>query len=195
MSELPPDALPRLAPSTTPPTRDELEEGLRLLLHHDLEARLVQADLHATVKALVDTLLAAGAVVPEELERRRQRLLDHETARLKAHPTVKLAPAVDKYALDELPDIDCAALIPICKARCCKLTVCLSAQDLDERVMVWDYGKPYQIRKRSDGYCVHSEPASRRCGVYQQRPAICRSYDCRNDRRIWLDFERKIPVE
>jgi Fe-S-cluster containining protein len=90
--------------------------------------------------------------------------------------------------------IDCQARIPLCKGRCCKLSFPLTFQDLDEGVVKWEYSRPYQIRKRADAYCVHSDEATRGCQVYDQRPAVCRSYDCRNDRRIWTDFEKRIPA-
>jgi hypothetical protein len=174
--------------------REEVDDGLRYLLHQLTEQRLVQADVSATLKALVEALISGGALHPEEYERRRQRALDAATNRLQERPLVKLGAAVDKYA-QEAPQLDCAAIFPICQARCCKFNVYLSAQDLDERVIQWDYGKPYQIRKRDDNYCVHSERDTGRCGVYRQRPAICRTYDCRNDKRIWVDFEKRILQE
>ena len=31
------------------------------------------------------------------------------------------------------------------------------------------------------------------CTIYERRPGLCRTYDCRGDTRIWLDFERRIP--
>jgi hypothetical protein len=173
--------------------RDDLEEALRFLNHNAQAARLTHADIVATLSALVDTLVARGVVAPAELERRRQQALDAQKLALEENPEVRLGPAVDKYALDDVPEIDCASIIPICKARCCTFAVHCSAQDLDEHVVQWDYARPYRIRKRDDGYCVHSEPDSGRCGVYQRRPAVCRTYDCRNDKRIWVDFEKRIP--
>jgi Fe-S-cluster containining protein len=175
--------------------RYEVEDALRFMMHQFTDDKLVHADLNATLKALIDTLIETGALRPEPFERRRQRNLDAATTRLVERPLVKLDRTVDKYALTALPDIDCAALIPLCKARCCKLTVCLSRQDLDEREIVWDYGKPYQIRKKEDAYCWHSQPETRGCGVYQRRPAVCRTYDCRGDHRIWKDFENRIPQD
>jgi hypothetical protein len=81
----------------------------------------------------------------------------------------------------------------VCKARCCTLAFALSSADLDEGVIRWDYGQPYQIRQRaSDGYCVHNDPDSHGCTVHAQRPAVCRRYDCRDDPRIWADYERRI---
>jgi hypothetical protein len=175
-------------------SRDDVEDGLRNLLRNLIETRLVQADLGATLKALVETLIASGALEPERFERRRKQTLDTAVERLHTRPAVQFGEAVDKYALEDLPQIDCAERLPICQARCCKFTVCLSAQDLDDKVFNWDYAKPYQIRKKEDGYCAHSEAETHRCSVYGHRPATCRTYDCRNDRRIWIDFERRIPA-
>jgi Fe-S-cluster containining protein len=194
-SPLPPDAIAATAPSSEPPTRADVEAALRFLNHHTTEARLEQAELTASLRALVDTLVSVGAMPHAEFERRRQRNLDSAARAIQEQPAVKLGPAVDKYAVGPLPDVDCAALMPLCKARCCTLTVWCSAQDLDERVVQWDYARPYQIRKRDDGYCVHSEHDSRRCTIYAQRPAVCRTYDCRQDRRIWQDFDRRIPAD
>jgi Fe-S-cluster containining protein len=32
------------------------------------------------------------------------------------------------------------------------------------------------------------------CTIYERRPGACRAYDCRNDRRVWLDFEARVPA-
>ncbi|HXU69696.1 MAG TPA: YkgJ family cysteine cluster protein [Polyangia bacterium] len=175
--------------------RSELEEALRFLNHTLVERRLESADVAATLTALVQTLVAHGVLPPAEYERRRQRALDAQKLLLEEEPpAVKLGEAVDKYAV-KMSEIDCASIIPICKARCCTLTVFCSAQDLDERVVQWDYSRPYRLRKRDDGYCVHSEPDTRRCGIYERRPAICRTYDCRDDKRIWRDFDKRILAD
>ena len=59
--------------------------------------------------------------------------------------------------------------------------------------MRWDLGHPYMIAQGGDdGYCTHQDRSDRSCGVHQQRPVPCRGYDCRKDRRIWLDFEKRI---
>ncbi|HEX9105483.1 MAG TPA: YkgJ family cysteine cluster protein, partial [Polyangia bacterium] len=62
-------------------------------------------------------------------------------------------------------------------------------------VVQWDYARPYRLRKREDHYCAHSEPETRRCNIYDQRPAVCRTYDCRDDKRIWVDFDKRILQE
>src|SRR5690606_2972362 len=98
----------------------------------------------------------------------------------------------DKYALGDIPRIDCEARLPLCRARCCRLPFALSRQDLDEGVLRWRYERPYLLAKRADGMCVHNNGGA--CDRYESRPGQCRRYDCRNDRRIWLDFEAGIPA-
>lgn len=103
-----------------------------------------------------------------------------------------LGAAEDKYAATPRGP-DCLALLPVCQARCCGFHFALSTQDLDEGVIRWDYGKPYLVRQRpDDNRCVHSHPTEHRCTVYEHRPRPCRRYDCRDDPRIWADFERRI---
>ncbi len=174
--------------------RDDLEAGLRFLHVLGMQTKLDLSDLVSTVFALLEELVESGQLNVERFDERRLKLQEREESRLKERPHVQLTDPVDKYALTDLPPIDCEALIPICKARCCRLTFPLSFQDLDERVVQWDYGKPYMIRQKADGYCVHNDCGSNHCTVYNHRPATCRAYDCRNDKRIWLDFESRIPA-
>jgi Fe-S-cluster containining protein len=44
----------------------------------------------------------------------------------------------------------------------------------------------------TDGYCTHLDRCTGGCRVYEQRPIPCRGYDCRKDKRIWLDFEKGV---
>ena len=96
----------------------------------------------------------------------------------------------DKYAM-ETPaiEIDCASRIPVCRAACCRLRFALTEQDIHEGRVDWELTRPYLNRQTDDGWCVHCTP-ERSCAVYEARPAVCRTYDCRNDKRVWADFER-----
>jgi hypothetical protein len=105
-----------------------------------------------------------------------------------SHRRLHLAEPVDKYTVSSDGGPPCAELIPLCGARCCKLPFPLTTQDLDEAIIQFDVGRPYLIRHDDDGHCSHLDRASRGCGVYDHRPAVCRQYDCRDDRRIWTDF-------
>jgi Fe-S-cluster containining protein len=77
----------------------------------------------------------------------------------------------------------------VCHAVCCKLSFALSAQEVDAGKVRFDVGFPYMIRHDSDGYCTHNDRSTGSCGVYADRPGVCRHYSCANDERIWSDFE------
>jgi Fe-S-cluster containining protein len=168
--------------------REELEQGLRFL--HGMATQL-QDDMResrAMLYALLEVLGKQIDLAAFEEARGRARVLEKERRRVTLE--VHMAPDEDKYAARTPADLDCNALLPICKARCCSLTFTLSKQDLNEGVVRWRYDRPYYIL-RQDNRCVHLAEGGG-CGVYQQRPKTCRVYDCRTDKRIWADFEKKI---
>ena len=168
-----------------PVTRRDLERALRAV--------------HASIANERDDLLrlaaevvanASGGEVAAEVE----RVL---TADEENEERVQIARFADKYQVENA-QVPCAELMPICHAVCCRLDVVISTQDLDEGVLRWDYGRPYILRHGDDGRCVHHERATGACGVHERRPALCREYSCKHDKRIWADFERRIlaaPVE
>ena len=160
-----------------------------------LARRMVEASTQAG--ALASLLAERGLITQDELDTHRaaerQRLMqvlaeeDFGIAISEEFP--------DKYAMpaEKLPDIDCEARYHLCRAACCAMHFPLTAQDLEEGLVRWELGKPYLIRQDTHcGRCVHQDPESYRCGVYEQRPGICRAYDCRKDSRIWLDFENRV---
>jgi hypothetical protein len=99
---------------------------------------------------------------------------------------------VSKYKFQGDAEIDCENRIHLCKASCCRLPLALSKEDVQEGIVRWDLGQPYIIARDKDGYCVHMDRKTCRCTVYSHRPIPCRGYDCRKDKRIWLDFENKV---
>lgn len=147
------------------------------------------------VHALAELLISKGIITREEMDLSREAVEDDvQNAYVEAGLGVKFAAdAGDKYdrPADELPEIDCADRIPLCKAACCTFRWALSEQDVVEGIVQWDLTNPYVNRVAADGYCVHCDSASKACGIYQNRPTICRTYDCRKDPRIWQDFEAR----
>jgi Fe-S-cluster containining protein len=85
--------------------------------------------------------------------------------------------------------VDCAARMHVCHSVCCKLDFALSAEEVEQGVVRWDLGRPYLIRHAETGYCVHNDRATGGCGVYADRPQVCRAYSCAGDKRIWKDFD------
>lgn len=170
----------------------EVERGLRFA-HVMLSVNQEQGnEAVAYVQALADLLMQKGIIRHQELEAPLE--LARKEVEQVPMPRVRLAEMGDKYAEGQSVEIDCAARIHLCQARCCTLRFYLTKQDLDEGVVKWDYGNPYWIKQAADGYCVHSDPTSRACQIHAKRPHVCRKYDCRQDKRIWLDFENRIPA-
>jgi len=174
--------------------KGRVDGGFRFLHILGMQTRNELFASRVQLLALLEELMASGAVDPAALDARSREIAARETARVQSQAQVQVAPDIDKYALVNLPVIDCESRLSLCKARCCTMTFPLSFQDINERVVEWEYYRPYQIRQRADGYCCHSDGETRACRVYAQRPVTCRLYDCRKDRRIWLDFERRIPA-
>ena len=147
-------------------------------------------EVRAFLAQLIDILGHRG-----DLNEGHRRLLGKiaQHARQPRKPAVKLSVIEDKYQV-EGADVDCASLIPICKARCCAFSVPVAEQDIREGDVEWDIRDPYILSRGRDGYCIYLDRDSARCGCYDKRPGVCRTYDCRSDKRVWLDFERRIPA-
>jgi len=182
-----------MSDDTNEPPDPELASGLRFLHTMGMQTKFEVFEASTRVLALLEELISRGQIDLRSFEERRERIKAQEQERARVSNMVAVAPNVDKYKLTDLPQIDCEARLHLCEGRCCTLMFPLSFQDLDEGTIRWEYGKPYLIKHREDGYCVHNT-ATRGCGVYEKRPAICRSYDCRKDKRIWIDFEQRIPA-
>lgn len=156
---------------------------------------LVDDAVRAPSPALLERLemLIDGLILRGHLNRGHARLLQ----RLKGaqgSTRIYLSQVTDKRSVPS-PDIDCASLLHLCKGRCCAMRVSLSEEDLNEHKLAWDLQQPYSLRRDPDhGYCSYLGEGGA-CGVYHDRPATCRAYDCRKDRRVWVDWEQKIPAE
>jgi Fe-S-cluster containining protein len=144
--------------------------------------------------ALIELLMERGVISVEELDERKkqvgQRLAEKFTE--KGMGVALTNDEQDKYAYEGAVEIDCENRIALCRGACCRLSFALTVQDLEEGHVRWDLGRPYMIRHDDDGYCHHVERATKRCGIYESRPVVCRAYDCRKDKRIWEDFENRV---
>jgi hypothetical protein len=180
----------------------DADRGLRsaLLAIEELRGDLFR--LAARVVAVEEELMRR--VPPEEraaveaaLDARTPELVKHiQAADVGASGRVVMGDPVDKYEVPPIADggPPCLELLPICGARCCSLDVAITTQDLDEGVVRWDRANPYLLQQEADHLCTHLSRGGAGCTVYEHRPAVCRQYDCRQDRRIWIDYERRIPV-
>ena len=146
------------------------------------------SELEAILLGLVDRLVAAGVVDADDLVASARKVetkmvargegLDHLVTLREDPPDATTEPAV----------VDCSARMLVCHAICCKLSVSLSAAEVETGRLRWDLGHPYRLRREVDGRCTHQDRETGWCGVYEDRPRPCRTYTCGTDGRIWKDF-------
>ncbi len=164
------------------------------------------SETEVIVARLVDALAERGLVDPDQLglvsdDRpvvgREPELADDELPEMPKPTITWPAVAIREDPAEVTPPafVDCEARMPVCKAVCCRLKFPLSAAEVERADVRWDIGHPYLIRHESDGYCSHNDRATHGCTVYDQRPTVCRTYSCVNDRRIWSDFDGMVLNE
>jgi hypothetical protein len=174
--------------------RDEIAAGFRYT-HFRADANTGKLlEIASFLYAAIELLNKKGLLDIAELDEQKKEV----AARLKdkfAERGMGVAyqkPEQDKYGFEGAAKIDCANRIHLCKAACCRLPFALSKQDVEEGIVRWDFSKPYLIAHGPDGYCQHLDQEKKCCSVYAHRPVPCRGYDCRKDKRIWLDFESRV---
>jgi prolipoprotein diacylglyceryltransferase/Fe-S-cluster containining protein len=189
----PPPSEPARA-SGTQQIRREVARGLRYA-HFRANANTTHLiRLISTVEAATGMLEEQGLLDRSLMEKRKAAAAERVGSDLAAEGLgVQLDPStVSKYEPSAIVRIDCENRIALCHAACCKLSFALSREDVQEGTIRWDFGNPYVIARGEDGWCVHLDRGRKTCGAYSARPRTCRTYDCRKDARIWLDFEKRI---
>lgn len=203
------EVLPPLSADLNPDPVEELDAQLRkssFFMQASLEktGQLAQR-LDAYLTGLLDLLVDTGVIDTDRLgeivnRNRELQAREHaerlaENAGLDAWPLVVLRDEKpDEPTEPEIP-VDCAARMHICKAVCCSLRFPLGASEVEGGKVKFEVGHPYLIRQSEHGYCVHNDRATGGCGIYEDRPQVCREYSCANDKRIWADFENMILNE
>jgi len=173
------------------------EELVRGFMYTHNRANQNTAEVHKTgaaLQAAIEILIERGLIDADEWQARR----DAAGEKLRSEYLDRgMAVAVQdfdvsKYEFTGGATIDCDDRLELCQAACCRLPFALSKEDVQENVVKWDLGHPYLNVRNADGYCVHLDRKTRHCGIYDCRPIPCRGYDCRQDKRIWLDFEKRV---
>jgi Fe-S-cluster containining protein len=180
--------------SKAEPASDEVIRGL-VYTHNRANANT--AEVHracSTLDALVEVLVERGVIAEEELETHREAAAASLRRRYveRGMAVAMQEFGVSKYDFQGGAVVDCENRVHLCKAACCKLPLALSKEDIQEGAVRWELHQPYMLAHGEDGYCVHMNRETHRCGVYNRRPIPCRGYDCSKDERIWLDFENKV---
>lgn len=174
--------------------RREVADGL-LYAHSRLNSNTSKAlETASFLYALVELLSEKGVISIEELDTRKknvgQRLAKEFQA--KAMGALLQEPEYDKYNFKKTAAVDCRERINLCHGACCRIPFALSKQDIREGIVRWQLGQPYLIAHGKDGYCEHLDRKTFGCSLYASRPVPCRAFDCRQDNRIWMDFENMI---
>lgn len=64
-----------------------------------------------------------------------------------------------------------------CTAQCCRLTAVLAASESIPSHLTVDMGDGVRaMAKAADGWCVALDRATRACGIYSDRPQVCRRF-------------------
>lgn len=146
-------------------------------------------EIERVLYGMLDVLFAKGVISSAEMTEASEKVHDELIARGDL-PERLVALRGESSDQPVTAQVDCAARMHVCRAVCCKLDFALSAPEVEGGRVRWDLGRPYHIRHDEDGYCHHNKRSTCECGVYHDRPAICRTYSCAGDARIWKDFER-----
>lgn len=187
----------RAAGSEARPAEDLREEVARGLLYTHSRANANSSKLlevAAFSYALIELLAERGLITVAELDERKVEV-GRRLAEKFAETGMGVALTNEDRDAGGAPlnaEIDCESRLPLCRAACCKLRFALTARDVEAGRVKWNLGQPYMIRQGDDGYCHHLDRAGQCCGIYEDRPFVCRAYDCRTDKRIWEDFERGV---
>jgi Fe-S-cluster containining protein len=172
------------------PLIEDLRADLQRLAAMGARQELMVGELRAALDTLLQILR-----VRETLSEGHLAMIDklRQHVRTAAEPQLVLGSTPDKYAV-EVSEIDCAARMALCHGRCCSYNIPLSEQDLVEGKVAWRIREPYYLAQRANGSCAYQSEDTGACGNYAFRPAPCRTYDCRHDRRVWIDFDARIPA-
>lgn len=198
MDKPPESPLPKLDPALPGhnPNRqqepDGVLEALRPALYavHSDFARGMQVEFEQAVivQCVLQILMTKGLIRREELDQ-VYPAMRKMMAELRA--TQLTGPRLYQSLADvaEPKDLDCSAHHQSCGAACCtSFSVVLTAEEAASNKYLWDIAFPYRLLVDEAGTCVYFDRTSLSCTIWADRPAACRTFDCRKDDRIWDDY-------
>jgi Fe-S-cluster containining protein len=174
--------------------REEVAAGLRYA-HFRADANTGKLlEFASFLYAAIDLLNKKGVLDLAELDEHKKQAAANLVQKFseRGMGVVYQKPEYDKYKFEGAVQIDCEKRIHLCHAACCKLRFALSKQDVEEGIIRWEFAAPYLVARASDGSCQHLDREQKCCTVHAHRPVPCRAFDCRQDKRIWLDFANKV---
>ena len=184
-------------PAQSPPELVQLERQVErgnLFAHTALGENVIRlGELEVLLHGLTDALLAKGVVNESEVAAAMSKVQGELKQRNVANGARTMVRSEKGQTNPDVPvEVDCSARLHICHAACCRLDFALSVSEVESGKVKWDLGRPYFIRRESDGCCTHLDSASGTCRIYPDRPGVCTGYTCAGDARIWKDFEKMV---
>lgn len=76
-----------------------------------------------------------------------------------------------------------------CRTFCCRLLVRLKPHEMKEGTD--GLRSREYVDKDEDGMCVHMDRETWKCRIWEERPEICREYDCNNDFLLQVAIRRE----
>jgi hypothetical protein len=167
-------------------------EALRPALYsiHSDFARGMQVEFEQAVivQCVLQILMTKGLIRREELDQvyptMRKMMAELRTTQLSGpHLYQSLADVAEPTGLD------CSTHHETCGATCCtSFSVVLTAEEAASNKYLWDIAFPYRLLVDEHGTCVYFDRTSLSCTIWNDRPAACRTFDCRKDDRIWSSY-------
>lgn len=145
----------------------------------------LEAVIYGINNALIEQEIIPSNLLYKKVDSVKTQMIENGQ-NLNAGITVRID---DENAVEQ--EVNCEERLHICKAVCCKLNFPLNENEIDSGHYKWQLGKPYYIRQQSNGACCYLGESGK-CGVYSNRPKICRIYSCHKDERIWKDFDNMV---
>lgn len=128
----------------------DLSSGL-LYTHTRINANTTKTlEAASFLYALIELLSEKGLLTIEELDERKKEVAQRLVERFveSGMGLMYQDPEYDKYTFENEADVDCLCRLHVCKAVCCKLPFALSKQDVEERIIQWEFGRPYLYIKQ-----------------------------------------------
>lgn len=147
-------------------------------------------EIESFLYGTIDLLIQEGVLSEKNIQERVKQL--QEEMQLKnetVHAGVALRIDPKEQPEEKKEPINCTERIHLCKAVCCQLNFALNTEEIESGKVKWDMGRPYFIRQEKDCYCTHNNK-DKGCEIYEDRPKVCKDYTCKDDERIWTNFEK-----
>jgi len=118
-------------------------------------------------------------------------LVDFEAFGITPERLARPGGVVDGRGPTTEPLVDCGARFGTCRSVCCSMYwIPLTRAEVASGRYHTDPEVPTRLARDENGTCVHHDVAQGRCGIWAERPLVCRLYWCIDAEGVWADFSR-----